>query len=368
MSETTAQYLSRLQASIGVKIDATAIEGRSAALDGLSPSVTVVQGITAAATATGLLTDLAKIQWLVQPVSIGDPSFVPVQVDKATAVACSALTTALLAGSDHRSLAAVLVVLSAGVGRGEQFLDERLKTVAQKRLWAIQQTPLPEAKFSAPNLQVNAEHLKTLNDALTAGNASAAAAPMKAVVDGLGQIVAAQNTAIAKAFEAVSVRQSMIEKETQMQWWVVGKASDDLRRPFSELPPFEAAARAAQDLSKMVPVSRPAGPFAAPALLKRVLHSEDARRAEEQPFADAVLGIPLAERRAIFAKKPSTTAVPGVFPIMLAAEYSIESEDAEDWQPRFQRTAHVDVTAAITPIEFAEQLFREFSLWKLLPA
>jgi hypothetical protein len=187
-------------------------------------------------------------------------------------------------------------------------------------------------------------------------------------VDGLVAVVAAQSAAMAKAFEAISVRQSIIETETQMQWWVVGKASDNLRRPFAELPAFEAAARAAQDLSRMISASRPAGPFAAPALLKRVLDAEDAGRAVEQPFADAVIGIPLAERRAIFAKKPSTAPVPGVFPIMLAAEYSIESEDAADWQPRFQRTAHVDVTATITPVEFAEQLFREFSLWKLLPA
>ncbi|MDN7752662.1 GTPase-associated system all-helical protein GASH [Burkholderia gladioli] len=368
MSETTAQYLSRLHASIGVQIDATAIEGRSTALNGLTPNITVAQAITAAATATGLVTDLGKIEWLVQPMSIGDPSFVPVQVDKATAVACSAVTTALLTGSDSRSLAAALVVLSAGMGRGKQILDDRLKPFAQKRLWATQQMPLPEAKFSAPNLQINVENLKALTDALTAGNAPAAATPMKSVVDALNQILAAQNKAIANAFEGALVRQSIVEQETQMQWWVVGKASDDLRRPFAELPPFEAAARAAQDLSKMISKSRPAGPFAAPALLKRVLHSEDAGRAQAQQFSDAVLGIPLAERRAIFARKPSTTAVPSALPIMLAAEYSIESEDAADWQPRFKRSAHVDVTAAITPVEFAEQLFREFLLWKLLPA
>lgn len=153
-----------------------------------------------------------------------------------------------------------------------------------------------------------------------------------------------------------------------MQWWVVGKASHDLLRPFADIPPFEAAARAAKELASMISEKRPAGPFAAPALLERVLESDSKLRLAAHPFDVAMTGIPREARAGIFLTKPSTSIAPGAFPIMLGAEYSIDSDDAPDWKPRFARTAHVDATVELTPVEFAKQLLRELLLWKLLSA
>ncbi|ACC76282.1 GTPase-associated system all-helical protein GASH [Paraburkholderia caribensis] len=366
MSETTAQYLLRLHSTIGITADAATIDRRSASIDALAANITVEQTIAAAAVSTGLVADLAKVRELLQPVSDSDPGFAPVQVDKAAAVVCSAVTNKLLAGGGTRGLTAALVVLCASMGQATQHVDERLRAIAQQQLWAIQRTAAPEAKYIAPQPQVTAEQIKALIDTLAAGNVANTTAPMQVVADGILAALAAQSAAVGKAFEALSVRQAIVEDETRMQWWVVGKASAELFRPFAALPPFEAAARAASDLSAMVSRMRPAGPFAAPALLERVLHADDPARSNAKPFAEAIVGIPLAERPAILKNKPSTTNVPGAFPIMLAAEYSIESGDEEDWQPRFKRAAHVDVHTKITPVEFAEQLYREFLLWKLL--
>ena len=194
------------------------------------------------------------------------------------------------------------------------------------------------------------------------------AAPLKAVVDALLATNAAQNEAIAQAIRALAVRQATVEEESRMQWWVVGRTSDDLLRPFADLPPFEAAARAAKELASMISSQRPAGPFAAPALLERALETGEKARHDPKPFSAAIAGIPLEARRTLFSNKPSTTIAPGAFPIMLGAEYSIESGDEPDWQPRFKRIAHVDANVEITPVEFAQQLYREFLLWKLLPA
>ncbi|QPQ89104.1 hypothetical protein I6H08_38520 (plasmid) [Burkholderia gladioli] len=366
MSETTAQYLLRLHSTIGITADAETVSRRSASIDALASTITVEQAIAAAAVSTGLLGDLAKVRELLQPVSDADPGFAPVQVDKAVAVVCSAVTNKLLAGGGTRGLSAALLVLCASMGQATQHVDQRLRATAQKQLWGIQRSAAPEAKYIAPQPQVTAAQLKALTDALTAGNVANVAAPMQVVADGILAALAAHSTAVGKAFEELSVRQAIVEDEIRMQWWVVGKASAELFRPFAALPPFEAAARAASDLSDMVSAIRPAGPYAAPALLERVLHADDPARRSAKPFVEAIVGIPLAQRPAILKNRPSTTNVPGAFPIMLAAEYSIDSGDEDDWQPRFKRAAHVDVHMNITPGEFAEQLYREFLLWKLL--
>lgn len=366
MSETTAQYLQRLHSTIGITADAETVDRRSVSIDALASRISVEQAIAAAAVSTGLLGDFAKVRELLQPVSDADSSFAPVQVDKAVAVVCAAITNKLLAGGGTRGLTAALAVLCASMGQGTLDVDERLRTTAQQQLWVIQRTPAPEAKYIAPKPGATAEQLQALSDALAAGNVANTAAPMQVVANGILSALAAQSTAMAKAFEALSVRQAILEDEVRMQWWVVGKASAELFRPFAALPPFEAAARAATDLSDMISATRPAGPYAAPALLERVLDADDPARTNAKPFAEAIVGIPLAQRPAILKNKPSTTSVPGVFPIMLAAEYSIDSGDEEDWQPRFKRAAHVDVHTQITPGEFAEQLYREFLLWKLL--
>lgn len=153
-----------------------------------------------------------------------------------------------------------------------------------------------------------------------------------------------------------------------MHWWTLAKASTELGRPLAALPAFEAAARAALDLAAMVSPQRPAGPFAAPALLERVLQTADGVENEKQALASAIVSIPLAVRRKLFTRKPSTTVVPGVFPIMLAVECAIESGDEEYWKPRFGRIANVDPNMTVTPSGFAQQLYRELLLWTVLPA
>lgn len=366
MSETTSQYLLRLHSAIGITADAASIERRSIAIEALRANISVEQTIAAAAVSTGLVADLAKVRELLSPVSEADPDFAPVQLDKAAAAVCAAITNSALATGGRTGLAAALVIMSASMGQPAKHVDGRLKAIAQEQLWLMQRAAVPVAKYAAPKPQVTAEHVKALNDVLATGNVVNAVAPMQAVVDGILATFAAQSAAVTRAFEALSVRQSIVEDETLMQWWVVGKASAETLRPFAALPPFEAAARAAGDLSVMVSPLRPAGPFAAPALLERVLCADDLARNHAKSFAEAIVGIPLAERPAIFKSKPSTANVPGVFPIMLAAEYSIESGDEEDWQPRFKRAAHVEVHTKLTPSEFAEQLYRERLLWNLL--
>jgi hypothetical protein len=366
MSETTAQRLSRLHSLSTMTIDAGAIDLRAGAIDALCEDASVQQAITAAAVATGLAVDLSKIEWLIKPVSEVDPSFAPVELDKGVAAACSAMTTAFLAGDDLCGLAAALGVLSARMGQRDKHIDDRQNETAQHSLWDIQRAALPEANFSPPASKIAPDQLKALADALSASQVQSAVAPLKAVLAELMESASARDDAMVDAFDALSARQSALEEEMRMHWWVIGKASTALGCPLADLPIFEAAARAALELVSMVSSQRPAGPFAAPALLERALQRADGAGNEKQSLSSAIVDIPMAVRRKIFVSKPSTTVVPGTFPIMLAAEWSIESGDEDDWQPRFKRVANVDPKMVITPIEFAQQLYRESLLWELL--
>jgi hypothetical protein len=369
MSETTTQYLSRLHSSTGLSPEVDIVARRAKAIESVASKATTEQVVTAAAVATGVVNDLAKLQWLVSTTSEADPSFSPVTVDKAVAALSAALTHHVLAKPDVRSAAAALVLLSARLSKADSGgIDPSLPETAQHCLWAIQQTALPEASYTSPAQISITEQLTALHVALAANTAAPAADPLKAILEALVKADAAQGKAAADPIRALIAKQAILEEEAQMQWWVVGKASHDLLRPFADIPPFEAAARAATELANMISRRRPAGPFAAPALLERVLESDSKGKAAAQPFDTVMTGIPREARTAIFSMKPSLTVAPGVFPIMLGAEYSIDSGDEPDWKPRFARTAHIEPTVELTPIEFAKQLLRELLLWKLLSA
>lgn len=369
MSETTTQYLSRLHSSTGLATEADIVERRAKAIESIETKTTTEQAIAAAAVAAGVASDLSRLQWLISPTSEADPSFSPATVDKAVAALSAAFTHSVLAKSDVKGVAAALVLLSARMSKTDGGdIDASLPGTAQQRLWDIQKMPLPEVKYAAP-AQINiTEQITALYVALTGNTSSNAAEPLKAVLEALVKAGAAQSKATADSLSALITRQAILEEEAQMQWWVVGKASHNLLRPFADLPPFEAGARAASELASMISRKRPAGPFAAPALLERVLDSHSTEEPAAQPFDAAITGIPREARIAIFLTKPSASIVPGAFPIMLGAEYSIDSGDEPDWKPRFARTAHMEPTVELTPTEFAKQLLRELLLWKLLSA
>ncbi|SAL51144.1 hypothetical protein AWB70_04161 [Caballeronia cordobensis] len=367
MSETTAQYLSRLHLSTGLVSDADVVERRAKAIESVAGKCTIEQAVIGASVAAGVASDFSKLQWLTTPISAADPTYAPVGIDKAAAIAASAFTNAVLAGSDKRSSAAALVVLSAGLSAARvTIVDDRLSAAAQRRLWAIQQIGGPQIKYSQPSASVVAEQIVALSTPLTQNNAPAAVEPLKVVVDGLLKADAAQGKAASEAVSAIITRQNLLEAEVQMLWWVVGKASHELLKPFADLPAYEAAARAAKELVGMFSPHRPSGPFAAPSLLERVLESSQKSRSAAQTLEKAMSGLAKEVRAALFVARPSASAAPAAFPIMLAAEFSLESNDEPDWKPRFTRTSHVDATHELTPVEFAKQLLREFLLWKML--
>lgn len=368
MSETTAQHLSRLHSLNTLTVDTSSVELRAHAIDALCDDVGVREAVTAAAVAAGLAIDLSRIEWLTKPVGDADPSFAPVEVDKGVAAACCAMAGALLAGDDQCGMAAALVVLSARMGQVDKHADDRLNAAAHNCLWGIQRAPLPEARFVRPASKGAPEQLKALTDALATGQVANLAAPLNALLTGMIEAATTQDVAIASAFDALSTRQLALEEEMKMHWWALGKASTELARPFLALPAFEAAARAAFELVAMVSAQRPAGPFAAPALLEQALQTADGAENEKQTLASAIVSIPLAVRQKLFARKPSSRVVSGAFPIMLAAECAIESEDEDDWKPRFRRIANVDPKMTVTPNGFAQQLYRELLLWTMLPA
>ena len=368
MPETTAQHLSRLHSLNTLTVDTSSVELRAKAIDALYDKAKVQEVVTAAAMVAGLVVDLSKIEWLTKPVGAADPSFAPVEVDKGVAVACCAMVSRLLAGDDQRSLATALVLLSARMGHVDKHAENSLNAAAHSCLWRVQRTPLPEKKYSPPAVTSASEQLQALTDTLSTGQVTSLSGPLSTILSGLIKAVSDRDAALTHAFETLSARQSAAEEEMRMHWWTLGKASTELCCPLAMLPIFEAATRAALDLAAMVSPQRPAGPFAAPALLERVLQTASGAEEEEQALASAIVSIPLEVRRKLFTHKPLTTVVPGAFPIMLAVECAIESGDEDDWKPRFRRIANVEPDTTVTPKKFAQQLYRELLLWTMLPA
>ena len=274
-----------------------------------------------------------------------------------------------MAGTNKQAVAASLAVLTTGFGAIlEASIDSSLVVFAEQRLFAIQQQKFLKASNVIESAPVLTEQLAAIDAAVAARNPAAMAAPLKTILITMQEKETTRNQAIANALGALITRQQVLEEDTQMQWWVAGGYSHGVGKQFADLPPFAAAGRAAHELSEMV-AYRVAGPFAAPALLEMVLSKgENRERRKALSVQKAIEQIGLSERGEIFRRKSTTLPCPGVSPLFLAAELSLEARDAPDWLPRFERAAGFNTNFELSPIPFSLQLFRELLLWKQIPA
>ncbi len=148
-----------------------------------------------------------------------------------------------------------------------------------------------------------------------------------------------------------------LESELRLYWWVTGGWSTEAAKPFRALGLVEAAVRGGKELSdKSV---NEVGLFAAPAMLDLVLE----RGRNSDVFANVSIGEAAvvgdrAWRERTFGGD-GTGALKDLLAVTTAMHLAADSDDADDWHPRFTRLTGVAVDAELDPVSLGLQVHRE---------
>jgi hypothetical protein len=147
-----------------------------------------------------------------------------------------------------------------------------------------------------------------------------------------------------------------LEEETRIQWWVMGGWDNDANQPYRAMSLTEAAIRAGNALAdKHI---SPLGMFAAPALLDKVLTTGRTDHDGKLPLRDIAIGSDRAWRNEVFGPI-ADSPLSSLLPVSAALGLSASSDDAPDWEPRFERITQVSADVLLTPLESALQVYRE---------
>tara|TARA_R110001599_G_scaffold6042_3_gene30112 strand:- start:6961 stop:8028 length:1068 start_codon:yes stop_codon:yes gene_type:complete len=161
-----------------------------------------------------------------------------------------------------------------------------------------------------------------------------------------------QISAILELFEN---KISMMDEENQMLWWWTGGYSNRLNCSFAELSPILAGVIAALELAELTSYSY-LGPLAIPVMIEKVSAlSEKESNQSPKTLSEIVDSITPDELKKIYIpSKLSPFISPGLTALKLA-----NTLGSNVWQTSFKEQTGLEPTLSISPIVFAEQLYRE---------
>ncbi|MNS03182.1 hypothetical protein D3C72_345110 [compost metagenome] len=177
-----------------------------------------------------------------------------------------------------------------------------------------------------------------------------------AAISGLASHAAAQDERLRVQLNALGQRFNSLAEQMEIQWWVSNGYSLEQEAPFSKMAAGEIAVRAARELRHYT--RSEAGVHPAPALLDKVL--QDAKASKTQlTLADLAIASPIDWRRKWVGELPAAPNA-SLFPVAYASLMATEADDNPDWYPRFERETNLSTKMKLSPLEWANQLYREF--------
>jgi hypothetical protein len=253
-------------------------------------------------------------------------------VTAALGIACSTY------GSRRQSLPTADHVAAA-----EKFLARRgAATRDVGVLPTIKATPMTKERYDEvmPATVFQANQTPPLRDPLFAtfnDQTNRSTADLNAVSSSLWRIIKAQR------------------EEINLLWWLQGRLSRDLKRPFSELTILEASLifpMELADLTVFVP-----GPSAILGILISALNGAASQK-RELTIASAVNATPREWRERRIESKP-VSDFGDLCPVLFAITKSLDTDGEADWLPVYRKQCEVRVDEVSLPSEMGMQLYQE---------
>lgn len=354
-----------LYGRLGLATDASLIERRA---NGVQAAVEAIESKDVA--------ELVRMAFGL-PVRSGEPAFLTTLADadptfdvrpadrEAALLAGSTIGLAMEEESDTARSLALAVTTAAFITARAPLVDGQLVAEAEAALAKAQ-----GETSTAPADRTYQSQPDALKEAIEAVPTTSqyfqhASGPIVTTFKALGSYAQANALASARNDNVILSYVRRLEQEMRVYWWASGGWSREAAKPFRDLGAAEAALRAGKELAERSPSD--IGLFAAPALIDMVLSRGRELIGEPLPLADAAVASDRTWRRSSFATVASGMLA-DLLPVSTALGAAAESEDADDWKPRFERLTRVGADTMVTPIDLGIQLYRERLLERLLAA
>lgn len=295
-----------------------------------------------------------------------DPNFAPRTGDREIGGLAAALLWEFIEQGKSLAASAAFMVATASFGGVRPYSDPDLNTYAKDFL--IKSQTSEETKiFKDPTYRTRPK-LKDEFDAMDArssGNQFTACYPhIKSLLE--SGVAYTENGLKDLAVQLVAIieNQRQLNEEMAIHWWVLGGWSKDRQVSFASLKPEEAAIRSGKELADLT--SSKIGWMTAPGMLDVVLKTGRANDVAPIPLAKAATAANVEWRRGWTNKVLESSEVGSILPLSLAMAIAADSNDATDWEPRFQRLTNIAPDIRIGVLNLATQLYNERLLAKTL--
>lgn len=281
-----------------------------------------------------------------------------------SAIAAAILWDMIEAGGRLGGLAA-LSVSTASFGSARALVDGELAAFASSSLATLQRQRRPSPPAATYRTKpVMKEDLQALDTHGEGNDFSAAAPHLRKLAEGGLSYTALGLNDLASQLQGVIEHQARLEEEMNIHWWLVGGWSRDSEQAFAELSIKQAALLAGKELADLTKTD--IGLASAVALLDMVITKGREKAQTPEKLADLILATPLALRSAWTANLLDNMALASLLPLSLASALAVDSDDADDWKPRFNRLANIKADLKMTPLDASNQLYRELILRRQL--
>lgn len=302
-----------------------------------------------------------ELDFLLSLLGKDDPTFDVRGDDVEIAIIAAAALFEMIESKGPLSLPAGLAVVAAGFGGVRPFVDTDLAPLAADSLTELQRggrsKPTAATYRSKPALK---EDLDGIEEQVEESNFAESVPHIKKLFETSVNYTQAGLQDLANQLQRVIQHQSRLEEEMNIHWWLVGGWSRDADKAFSDLKMERASLLAGKELADLTVTN--AGVASAPALLSMVLEKGRRGAAKAVSLASQIPHTPIDERRRWSQALDGKSALATLVPLNLAAALAAESDDADDWKPRFQRLTGIDPSVALAPLDSSLQFYREMLL------
>jgi hypothetical protein len=280
------------------------------------------------------------------------------QDKEAALLAASTIACCFDSNCDFVDYLALCLVTASFGGLRPAVADGELISLAEQALAAAQSADnvVPKDRTYSKQTSVLTESVENLAQPVARQQPAIGIQHAHAALAELAKYAEGNALAAARNDNLILTYLRKLESEMRVYWWVNSGWSIDTGKPFTSFTPMEAAVRAAKELADKSATT--AGLFAAPALLAAVLEKGRTRKEKPLSIAEAATASDRKWRQKHCAAA-AETAVATLVPVTTALGLAAASDDATDWQPRFERMTGISLTTSITPEQVAIQVYRE---------
>lgn len=294
----------------------------------------------------------ADVQWLTNILVEDDPSFSLISNGREMKTLVACVLSDRIEANYRYTTQSILVASAMGQRQPTEapwLLEMAAQAEIDQQVATRQAPPIPEIK------RLGASKLNEEIEALSDEEGDHAGVIGKVRAESVGNAAAMISQANA-ALNAVSRHNDLLREQNEILWWLYGAASNQLDRPFADVPFPSNYVLCGFELAELCVGL---GPVATPVMLERMAKLAKRARGAVSSLTTAVEGFKQSEVEGFPLSR--LQGFDDLFVVHSALE-NFANNGAGAWQAMVTKETGLDVSAAVEPLDLGLQAFREYRL------